>query len=317
VGSAARSVSALAVAALFCARGAEASHADVPVAPSAFWPGLAPTTEAGRGQAIALRPPLGGRVRVPGGVFVMGSTATQILDGLKLCQRELAASTCEKATAFQTEGLAHEVTLSTFYLDRTEVTVGAYNQCVAAGVCAPSGAPVGDPRFTLASLPVTFVRWDDARAYCEWAGGRLPTEAEWEYAARGTSSRAFPWGNVYNSHLCNHGALAEDETDASDGFAYLAPVGSYPDGASPLGLLDLAGNASEWVSDVWGEPDENGNGYSAKPQVNPKGPAHGGFHVIRGGSFTRGGHDMRAAARHMTVMPRAPDVGFRCAADAR
>ena len=254
-------------------------------------------------------------MRIPGGVFVMGSTASQILDATRLCQEEPRGSRCGKLSLFQAEALAHEVTLTSFLLDRTEVTVAAYGRCVAAGACAPAAYPVDDRRFRRPDLPVSYVRWEDARAYCEWAGGRLPTEAEWELAARGTGGRLFPWGNVYNSRLCNHGALADDETDQSDGFAFLAPVGSYPDGATPLGVLDLAGNVAEWVADVWADPDENGNGYSGKAQTNPRGPAFGGFHVVRGGSYSEGAFRQRGAARRPMIMPRAPDVDYLCAGD--
>ena len=224
--------------------------------------------------------------------------------------------------ALRTEGQKHEVTLAAFDIDRTEVRVADYERCVAVGVCTAPGFAAGDARFDRADFPVTLVRWEDAAAYCAWAGGRLPTEAEWEYAARGERRRIFPWGDAYNPHLANHGAggtgfRAFDDTDASDGFAVLAPVGSFPDGATPLGVLDMAGNVAEWVSDFWGDPDDDGYGYSSLPASDPRGPITGVFHVVRGGSYESAAAWVRTATRGRLFLPRAATVGFRCAADAR
>jgi formylglycine-generating enzyme len=283
------------------------------------WAALsAPTEQAETGGVVALRPPLEGRVPIPGGSFVMGSTPEDIRRAETLCHAEPLGSHCDDQAAkarFVAEMPAHEVTLSPYAIDRTEVTVGAYGRCVANGACPPPEPPGDKAPESRPELPVTFVEWEAAVAYCTWAGGRLPTEAEWEFAARGAEERTYPWGNVYNPYLCNHGSFAADPTDASDGFYRLAPVGSFPDGASPLGLFDMAGNVSEWVSDTF-DVDAKGFGYTPSAQVNPKGPPSGPVHVIRGGDYADGAPFVRATARDPALGP-SPTVGFRCAADLR
>jgi formylglycine-generating enzyme required for sulfatase activity len=247
----------------------------------------------------------------------------QMKRAIDLCEREILRIHCRDVdlqTLVRAEGRAHPVTLSTFDMDRTEVTVADYARCASAGVCAPADLTPDDARFGRPELPVTHVRFEDATSYCAWAGGRLPTEAEWEYAARGAEGREFPWGTVYNPHLANHGAWAADRTDASDGFAGLAPVGSFPDGATPLGLLDMAGNVGEWVADVLltdpasGHPLPYESAAVTNPPPNTRG---GGFHVVRGGSYEDGAMWLRSAARSTNVLPRPASVGFRCVADVR
>jgi formylglycine-generating enzyme required for sulfatase activity len=298
-------------------------HARRPQRIQSFWYGLPPTADSARASGIvALRPPLDRRVRITGGRFVMGSTTEEMHEALELCAKEPFGPQCRvvsdhpwsPANAVRAEGHAHEVTLSDFLIDATEVTVDKYMRCVAASRCAPPSFAPGDPRYDQPNFPVTHVRWQDAMDYCTWAGGRLPTEAEWELAARGHENRTFPWGNVYNPRLCNHGSYSDEQTDGRDGFVGLAPVGSFPDGATPNGLLDMAGNAAEWVYD-WYERDEQQFGYRRGAQVNPKGPPFGPYgHVIRGGSYRDGAHWMRTAARFASPYAER-EVGFRCAAD--
>ncbi len=298
-------------------------HARRPQRIESFWYGLPRPADRGSTASgvVVLRPPLDRRVRIPGGRFVMGSTPQEMQDALQLCAKEPFGLACQRnsdrvwdvALAIRAEGHAHEVTLDDFEIDVTEVTVEKYTRCVAASACSPPAFAPGDPRYDVPSYPVTHVTWQDASNYCAWAGGRLPTEAEWELAARGYTNNTFPWGKVYSPRLANHGAFADDPTDGRDGFVGLAPVGSFPDGATPTGLLDMAGNAAEWVAD-WYDRDEQQFGYKRGAQVNPKGPAFGALgHVIRGGSYRDGAHWMRAAARRASSFAER-EVGFRCVA---
>jgi len=291
------------------------------------------TSDDARAGIVVLRPVAQGRVHVPGGTFTMGASPMEMLRGVQLCQREPLGTLvvplvdvnhvthnrsahCD-VLRFEVEGIAHPVTISSFWMDRTEVRVGDYMRCVSAGSCNAPGFSPSDARFARADLPVVLVTWEDARDYCSFAKGRLPTEAEWEYAARGTTGRMFPWGNDWNPHLANHGSIALDPTDASDGFANLAPVGSFPDGKTPLGLLDMAGNAGEWVADLAdADPtDLFPEPYGPAPQTNPIATS-GSRRIIRGGSYLQGADSQRATARTITYPTRrVPGVGFRCAAN--
>lgn len=291
-----------------------------PTSLSRVWDGLGPSrTSAPTSAVVVLHPPPTGRVRIPGASFVMGSTPEEMAAALRMCAKETYGDVCTEsyrtwypAPIVRAEGHAHEVVVSTFELDRTEVSVGAYAACVARGSCAPPSFPSGDPRYDAPDYPVTHVRWVDARDYCQWAGGRLPTEAEWELAAKGREGRTFPWGNLFNGHIANHGAFANDPTDGSDGFVGLAPIGSFPDGKTPSGLLDMAGNVAEWVEDFY-DRDEEGFGYPRGKQVDPKGPPFGPYgHVLRGGSYRDAPFLVRTTARRAST-EATREIGFRCA----
>ena len=193
----------------------------------------------------------------------------------------------------------HAVALDGFWLDRTEVTNAQYRRCVKAGACSESKY-ADDSRYTGDNRPVVGVDWDDARGYCQWAGKRLPTEAEWEYAARGPESLIYPWGDEFDEMKLNAKGKA-------DGYEYPAPVGNYPDGASWCGALDMAGNVWEWVAD-WGED------YPSGRRVNPTGPDSGSYKALRGGSWPHRYNWARSANRNSNTRDYSyNDLGFRCA----
>ena len=265
-----------------------------------------------------------------GGTFRMGSTVDEARWAGEQCAREPLGNFCR---SYADELLAHDVTLSPFFLDRTEVALGDYQRCVDAAACARAAIPPGDPRAGHAELPVTYVSHTDAERYCAFRGARLPTEAEWERAARGLSGRRFPWGELWNPHLANHGALDfgarlyvnpfskailvdEGTTDDVDGFAGPAPIGSFAAYATPEGVSDLAGNVAEWVIDLY-ELE-----YPAAPArdprvLAPKQGSSGVLRVVRGGSYLSPFVELRGAARgYGVVSERRRDLGFRCARDA-
>ena len=285
-------------------------------APPAGSDGSLGASERASSTYIVVRAPKPSRVRLGPAQFLMGSTPQEVEFALELCSREVRGNICTAITSnFKAEGMVHRVKLSAFELDRTEVTIAAYDNCTRAGTCAPATYVRGDQRYDRPELPVTHVRWEDAVRYCQFMGGRLPTEAEWEFAARGVKRRVFPYGNLPNPRICNQGSRSRDATDARDGYVYLAPVGALTDCTTPEGIVDLAGNVSEWVSDYYGI-DESGFGYPNADEENPQGAQNGTFHVIRGGSFRDGPDSLRGAARHAMSAARSESVGFRCAYNA-
>ena len=214
----------------------------------------------------------------------------------------------------------HTIWLNSFWIDQTEVTNTQYRQCAEAGACeAPTECDWGIPTYedeTKADHPVVCVDWFGAQAYCEWAGGRLPTEAEWEYAARGPAQNTYPWGDTFDGELLNYcDANCEyDHRDSmhDDGYEMTAPVGSYSDGASWCGALDMAGNVWEWVADRY-----DNDHYADSPSRNPTGPSAGDYRVLRGGSWTGLAKNVRSADRdYDRPSPRYHAVGFRCVATA-
>jgi sulfatase modifying factor 1 len=247
-------------------------------------------------------------VHVAAGWFEMGSDDQALAHAVALCaELEASGSSCEPRR-FEVEQPAHRVYLAAYRIDRTEVSQGAYQRCVLENVCTPSVVSDGDVRLGHPSHPAVGIGWRDAKRYCEWAGGRLPSEAEWERAARGRDRRRFPWGRHYNSRLANHG-LPGGEPSAADGYRFAAPVDAYPDGQSALGLRNLAGN-------VWELTDSRFEPYPAtKVGLSPELMQ---LRVMRGGSWRSPHYTLRVAHREpIGEREPRPDVGFRCAYNVR
>ena len=241
----------------------------------------------------------------------------------------------------------HPVTLSAYAMDRHEVTNARYRRFLEAVAAEgdeawrhpeqrpgkdhtprywkdynpllrdrfyASTTPFGPETFRADDKPVVGVDWFDAWAYCRWAGKRLPTEAEWELACRGTDGRRWPWGNVWEWGLSNTGG-EKDGIDVpthgvlKDGWIYAAPPGTFPGGRSAFGCDDMAGNVMEWVADRY-----DASYYASSPERDPQGPERGGHRVIRGGNSQNYPSQVRCAAR-VRFEPdyRTFDLGFRCA----
>ena len=252
-------------------------------------------------------------LHVPGGTFQMGSTQPEIEAAIALC-REFY-SPCND-WYYQREGPTHLVTLDGFWLDQTEVTNDQYRICVEAGVCEkPIECKKGAPTFDdpeKADHPVVCVDWEGAQEYCQWVGGRLPTEAEWEYAFRGGAGSLYPWGDEFDGSRLNYcdqncsQSHADDRFD--DGYPLTAPVGSYPSGAGWAGVLDMGGNVSEWVSDWFGE-------YSTDAVSNPVGPESGNEKMLKGCNWFFHPTYCRGALRPSVDPNTCFDyLGFRCVA---
>ena len=203
------------------------------------------------------------------------------------------------------------VTLDAFWIDKTEVTNVQYMKCVAAKDCDPPAETSSFGRISYygdasyANYPVINVSWQDASDYCSWAGRHLPTEAQWEKAARGEMLRAYPWGEKEPS--CE---LANGVVDGKMCIGDTTEVGSYPDGASPYGILDMAGNVWEWVQDWY-----DGDYYSSLEEyLNPLGPNTGTYRVLRGGGFGYYYNLLTSYRGNYNPDSRYYGFGFRCAA---
>jgi formylglycine-generating enzyme required for sulfatase activity len=246
-------------------------------------PTITPTSTLGIGSTMISEKDGMAMVFVPAGEFTMGSNSSYYLS----------------------EQPEHKVNLDAFWIDQTEVTNAMFAKCVLDGECMPQsslrsgtrGSYYGDTKFD--DYPVIYVNWNQAIAYCVWAGRSLPTEAQWEKAARGTDGRTYPWGDTApSSILLNY----------NGGVGDTSAVGGYESGKSPYGAYDMAGNVKEWVNDWYDR-----NYYQISPLLNPQGPLSGESKVLRGGAWLESDSFVYSTRRDVGD-PTYTNyfIGFRC-----
>jgi eukaryotic-like serine/threonine-protein kinase len=228
---------------------------------------------------------------------VLGSTKLNEIDGAGMVYVPAGEFLMGSEDGSSDEAPKHDVYLDAYWIYKHEVTNEQYHACIKAGICSGIFSKYPENKY-----PADYIDWYEAETYCEWAGGRLPSEAEWEKAARGTDGRSYPWGEESpNCNLANFGGCS----------GHTVPVGSFPEGASPYGALDMAGNMWEWVAD-WYDPDY----YGSSPSENPTGPVGGEHRVLRGGSWLNTKGYIRASLRLMfSPGITNQNIGFRCVHD--
>ncbi len=236
-------------------------------------------------------------VYVPAGKFLMGSDSEEVERAWRECLSKYPR--CGRHW-FEAESPEHVVYLDAFFIDKTEVTQRAYRRCVQDGACSPPRRSFLFGNRDYDDFPIVFIDWFQAEAFCAWRGARLPTEAEWEKAARGIEGLRYPWGDEYEMGR------------AAFRFDKLQKVGAWPRGASPYGAFDMGGNVWEWVQD-WYDPEY----YSRSPRRNPKGPDTGERKIYRGGSWRSDLTIYLRTTHRNNFAPTLSDIftGVRCAKD--
>jgi len=256
-------------------------------------------------------------ILIPTGEFTMGLTENQVHESLKLCNEE-EGGICG-ANDFGASYPSHKVLVNDFYIDKKEVSHKEYAAFLAATTLSVVSGTLSVPtkrpdpfywentNFNKDDFPVIGVNWNDANEYCKWAGKRLPTEAEWEKAARGGDGRLWSWGNEWDYLASNHGQGGEPGEDETDGYLYLAPAGTEL-GLSSYGVLNIAGNAAEWI-----DAEFNAYGGNAKFKHDDFSK---GYKVFRGGSYINSSADSQVTTRFYNLADSQNEtIGFRCAKD--
>ena len=231
---------------------------------------------------------------IPSGEFEMGAKPEI---GFQICLETREGCALED---FEDESPVHSVFLEDYWIFKYEVTNAFYRICVEAGGCAPPAVSEFYNNPYYAEHPAVHVDWFAAAQFCKWAGGRLPTEAEWEKAALGETGWVYPWGDVADCDKANYSGCNFGEVTL--------PIGSYPAGASVYGVMDMAGNAAEWTAD-WYDPEF----YVLSPEENPLGPDSGELKTARGGSWKNLAVGIRSTNRGGNFPEVfSSGVGFRC-----